>query len=57
MNLWPWQWSKAETSIHRQYLNDLEARHNGTDVQEIKDKEVASIEHVSLEHWFVRFKC
>jgi hypothetical protein len=46
MNLWPWEWTKTETNVHKQYVRDLEARQSGRDIQHIKEKE--EIEQVSL---------
>ena len=47
MKLWPWQWSKTQTQTHRQYLVDIEARQNGLEVQDIKEKDTGVTEHVS----------
>jgi hypothetical protein len=47
MNLWPWDWQKTETEVHRQYLADLDARENGREPESIKEKEMGVVEHVS----------
>jgi len=47
MKLWPWQWTKAQTTIHAQYVADAEARREGRQLEREseKEKEIAAVEH------------